>query len=229
MTVSELLELFRKEVDDEAQPFLWSDVEFFRYLNDAQDTFVRQTGGIADRRSALTNISYKAGNQFKKYDDRIYRIKGASDANDKILSIRNFDNFSVDYSSDDYGERISAGIDNTRTGPIDCLITDVESNEIQLYPIPDSDGSIRLYVYRRPLSEIVDENSELEIPSYQHLNLLDWVKYRAFMKQDVETFNGTKAAEFRASFTTFVSEAKKEKSAREDTKREMVYGGIPML
>jgi hypothetical protein len=228
MTVVELLELFRKEVDDETKLYLWSDKEFFVYLNEAQDTFVRLIGGIADRRSALTNISYKIGNQFKKFDDRIYRIKGAFDENNKILSIRNLDHFAVNGASDDYGVRNSSGLDNSRTGPIKYLITDVESNEIQLYPIPDSDGSIRLYVYRRPLSEIVDENSELEIPSYQHVSLLDWVKYRAFMKQDVETFDGTKAASFRTSFTDFVGQAKKEKSAREDTKREMAYGGIPM-
>jgi hypothetical protein len=228
MTVSELLELFRKEVDDDVKPYLWSDKEFFVYLNDAQDTFVRLIGGIADRRSALTSISYKAGTQFKKLDDRIYRIKGAFDANDKILSIRNLDHFTSNNASNDYGARISSGLDNSRTGEVSYLITDVESDEIQLYPIPVSDGSIRLYVYRRPLSEIVDEDSELEVPSYQHVSLLDWVKYRAFMKQDVETFNGTKAATFRTSFTDFVDQAKKEKSAREDTKREMAYGGIPM-
>ena len=228
MTVTELLDLFRKEVDDDVKPYLWSDEEFFTYLDEAQDTFVREIGGIADRRSSLTSISYKSGNQFKKFDERIYRIKGAFDEENRILTIRNLDNFESGYLEDDYGTQINAGLDDSRTGPIKYLITDVESNEIQFYPLPDHDGSIRLFVYRRPLMGIVDRKSLLEIPAHQHLNLLNWVKYKAFMKQDVETFNGAKSSDFRTAFSDFVRDAKKEKSSREDRKRIVQYGGIPM-
>jgi hypothetical protein len=228
MTVEELLDLFRKEVGDEAKPHLWSDSEFFIYLNDAHDMFVRMIGGIADRRSAITKISYNAGDQFKKYDERIQRIKGAFDADNRIIKIRNLDNFESGYLEDDYGMKYSEGLDDGRTGPIKYLVTDVEVNEIQFYPIPNSDGSVRLFVYRRPLEEITDLDGTLEIPAYQHLCLLDWVKYKAYLKQDVETFNGTKAAEFRQTFTDYVEQAKKDKKAREDRKRIVSYCGIPM-
>ena len=218
MTRDELLRLFRLEVDDRAEPYFWSDEEFDIYLEDAQDVFVRAIRGIADRRSPLTKFQYKSGDQFKKYDERILRIKGAFDEQNRILTVRNLDNLVS--TQDDYGQRALVGLDDGTTGDIQILITDVEANEIQLYPIPNHDGFVRMFVYRRPLS------SELEIPSQHHLSLLSWVKYRAFSKHDVETFDEMKAAEFRTVFAEGVADARREKSGREDTKRLMAYGGI---
>jgi hypothetical protein len=227
MQPSELLELFRKEVDDRAEPYLWSDEEFYVYLNEAHSLFVRLIGGIADRRSPLTKISYKVGDQFKKYDDRILRIKGAFDEQNRILTIRNLDNFESGYLEDDYGVQIMSGLEDGRTGPLKFLITDVEAFELQLYPIPDHDGFIQLYVYRLPLKNIT-ESSEFEISEPHHLNLLNWVKYKAYLKQDVETFDGTRAVEFRQAFSDWIVTARNEKAGREDRKRVVSYGGIPM-
>jgi hypothetical protein len=229
MRPSELLELFRLELDDVAEPYLWSDTEFYVYLNEAQEMFVRQIGGIADRRSSLTKISYKTGDQFRKFDPRILRIKGAFDETNRILTIRNLDNFESGFLEDDYGSRFQSSLDDTKTGSLRYLITDTESNEIQLYPLPDHDGFIRLYVYRLPENTISGASSELEIPSHQHLCLLNWVKYKALLKNDAETFDKSQAAEFRVAFTQDVEYAKREKSSREDRKRTMQYGGIPML
>jgi hypothetical protein len=227
MTPKELLDLFRKEVDDLSKPYLWSDEEFYYYLNEAQNLHVRLIGGIADRRSPMTKLTYKTGDQFKKYDERILRIKGAFDESNKIMTVMNLDNFESVYLEDDYGQRRNVGLEDDRTGNIEYLITDVEAEEMQFYPIPDHDGWIRLYVYRLPL-EVVTASSELEIPSFHHMNLLNWVKHKAYLKQDVETFNMSKASEFRAEFSTWIVEAKKEKASREDRKRVVSYGGIPM-
>ena len=229
MTPSELLALFRLEVNDEAKPQLWSDTEFYAYLNEGHDLHVRLIGGIADRRSPLTKVSYKTGDQFKKYDERILRPKGAFDEQNRIVTIRNLDNFESAYLEDDYGmQQLNGGLDDGRTGNIKYIITDVENNEMQFYPIPDHDGYLRLFVYRRPLEGITASSSEFEIPSHHHLNLLNWVKYKAYMKQDVETFDQSKAVDFRKAFSEWIVGAQKEKAAREDRKRTVQYGGIPM-
>lgn len=219
MTPQELLDLFRLELDDTAKPYLWEDDEFYAYLSEAQDLFVREIGGIADRRSALTKISYKAGDQFKKYDPRILRIKGAFDQDSRFIEVKNLDNFDGPYFEDDYGQRSLNGLDDTRTGPVRAIITDVEEDSIQLYPIPETDGYIRLFVYRRPLDPIEESSSELEVKEQHHLCLLNWVKYKATMKQDAETFDTNKAAAFRGAFAEGIEWAKKEKAAREDRKR----------
>jgi hypothetical protein len=229
MKTSELLELFRLETDDTAEPYLWSDSEFYTYLNDAQDVFVRLIGGIADRRSPLTRIKYKIGDQFKKYDERILHIKAAKDANGDRVVVQNFESLDGGGNlQDDYGLFSNSGVDDSKTGPVRYILTDVQSDDIQLYPIPDADGELRLFVYRRPLEEIVSVATDLEVASFHHLNLLNWVKYKAYMKQDVETFDKTKALEFRVAFVDGVASARKEKASREDRKRVVQYGGIPM-
>ncbi len=229
MNPSELLELFREETDDISEPYLWSDKNFFTYLNDAQDVFTRLIGGIADRRSAITKITYKAGKQFLKYDNRILKIKKAQDDRNNPIEIQNVDSLEGGYLNNDYGNRVNAGLDDGLTGPIvKYLITDVDASDIQMYPIPDHDGYVRLYIYRRPLKEITGPSTQLEVPSFHHLNLLNWVKYKAYMKQDVETFDKAKARDFRREFVDGITEAKAEKAAREDRKRIMSYGGIRM-
>ena len=228
MTPEKLLDLFRREVDDTAEPYLWSDEDFYYYLNEAQEVHVRLIGGIADRRSSLTKVTYKTGDQFKKYDPRILRIKGAFDEDNNIVTIRNLDNFESPYLEDDYGQRLNTGLEDSRTGSIKYLITDVETEEFQFYPIPDHDGWIRLYVYRLPLEEVANDKDELEIPSFHHMNLLNWVKHKAYMKQDIEGFDLSKSADFRAAFASWIVDAKKEKASREDRKRTVRYGGIPI-
>lgn len=223
MTPTELLELFRLELDDTAQPYLWSEQEFYTYLNEAQYTFVREMGGFADRRSAMTKLNYKAGDQYKKYDPRILYIKGAFDENNKVVTVRNLDNFAGPYFEDDYGMQSLEGLDDSRTGPIRYLITDVEEQTIQLYPIPEADGYIRLFVYRYPEDKIEGSSSEIELPEQHHLCLLNWVKYKALLKQDAETFDALKAAAFRQAFDMAVVQAKKEKSSREDRKRTVRF------
>lgn len=222
MTPTKLLELFRLETDDISEPYLWSDIEFFVYLNEAQEIFVRETGGLSDRRSSLTQISYKAGDQYKKYDARILRINGAQDATNRFIGIRNYDNLN-NIITDDYGKQVLHVIDDSLTGDIKFLITDVEAKEIQLYPIPTAVGILKLFIQRLPLREIEDEDSVLEVANQHHLALLNWVKYKAFMKQDVETFDGSKSAEFRAAFSEAVDLARVEKAAREDRKRKVQF------
>lgn len=228
MKTSEILDLFRKETDDVMEPYLWSDEEILAYLNEAQEVHVRLTGGIADRRSPLTKLTYKTGDQFRKYSDRILRIQGAWDENNNKVTVQNYDSLETGYLEDDYGRRINAGLDDTRTGPIKYMITDVDAGDIQLYPIPDHDGYIRMYIRRLPREEITSTGSELEISSYHHMNLLNWVKYKAYMKQDAETFDGAKARDFRMAFVDGLENARKDKAAREDRKRVVQYGGIPM-
>jgi len=222
MTPTKLLELFRLETDDISEPYLWSDKEFFIYLNEAQEIFVREIGGLSDRRSSLTRMTYKIGDQFKKYDSRILRISGAQDEDNKFIGVRNFDNIN-NAIVDDYGARFLNTLDDTLTGSLSYIITDVEAKEIQLYPIPDTAGSLKLFIKRLPLNEVKDEDSILEIADQYHLCLLNWVKYKAFMKQDVETFEGTKAAEFRGAFTDAIALAKREKASREDRKRKVAF------
>ncbi len=228
MSPEKLYDLFRLEVDDIAEPFLWSDEEFFAYINEAQDLHITEIGGIADRSSQFTKITYKTGTKFLTYDPRILRIKGAWNEVNRRIDVTNLDNMNGISQTDDYGARVLFGLDDTLTGTVSAIITDVEEDKIQLYPIPETDGFIKLYVFRRALHELSYKSEEFEIAPQYHLNLLNWVKYKAYGKQDVETFDGKKAAEFRIEFALGVKKAWRDREARHDRRRVVSYGGIPM-
>ena len=57
MNSTEVVGLFRETVGDGAAPYLWNDVEAFRFLDDAQKMFCRLTGGLGDASSAITQLA----------------------------------------------------------------------------------------------------------------------------------------------------------------------------
>ncbi len=57
MNVQEVFDQFRSDAVDEVAPYLWSDTDVFRYMNDAYSMFVRLTGGIADFTTQDTTVA----------------------------------------------------------------------------------------------------------------------------------------------------------------------------
>ena len=226
MSPDKLLELFRLELNDTVEPYFWSDTEFYTYLNEAHDVFIRLIGGIADSSSPLTIIKYKAGDTEVKFDERILRIKGVRDANNNRITLQNYESFVEGYPRDDYGNMANAALDDGVTGTIRYLLTDVEDDKMKLYPVPDADGTLYVRIYRTAINEIENSRSEIESPSRHHLHLLAWVKYRALSKQDAETFELGNADDFKREFIEYVTIAAREKSSREDRPRTVRYGGL---
>ena len=73
MTPTQLKDLFRSDVRDEASPPLWTDTEIFVYMDDAQKMFCREGGGIADSTSTICTMQVVAGDTYIDYDEtKIY-------------------------------------------------------------------------------------------------------------------------------------------------------------
>ena len=56
MDTTELLGLFRAEMRDQEQPYLFADETVYAYINAAQVEFCRLTEGIEDGRSIKLNV-----------------------------------------------------------------------------------------------------------------------------------------------------------------------------
>lgn len=52
------------------------------------------------------------------------------------------------------------------------------------------------------------------------------MKHRAYMKQDAETFDRTKADEFEQRFNTYCEQVKREERRKGFKVRSVAYGGI---
>ena len=78
MNSTEILDRFRLDVDDAEVPYLWSDEEIYKDIDDAQKMFCRLTGGLPDATSVkATRIAYVAGDEWIATDRSILKIRAA--------------------------------------------------------------------------------------------------------------------------------------------------------
>jgi hypothetical protein len=68
----------------------------------------------------------------------------------------------------------------------------------------------------------------MEIPEHHHVNLLMWMKARAYGKLDAETYDKTKQMEYEQKFRAYCTQAKAEQGKLAHMHRTVAYGGIPI-
>jgi hypothetical protein len=218
MNSTELIETFRDEMNDLAEPYLWSDSLLYRYLDDAQKMFCRLTEGIEDSSTvAVTRLDIQAGVEWYATDKRILKVRKVFDtATGRELPLVNMEKAGAE------GVRFDG-----RTGPIKALVAGLEKNKLRAWPKPSADATVDLSVFRLPLVTITDDgDQELEVDEQHHLSLLMWVKHRAYGKEDAETFNRRKSDEYEQRFYAYCSEARKEQERARRSVGTVVYGGI---
>lgn len=226
MTPLELRDQFRIEIQDQAQPYLWTDDEVYRYMTDAQEMFCRLGGGISDSTSEVTSITAAAGEPLTEISPRILKIRHARRESDNgTLELLNFEDFGRPTLVTDYGKTVSYQLDD-QEGQVQGLIEGMEQDQVRWYMVPATDEQVRLIVYRLPMCELLTEDEDLEIHSQHHLALIEWMKYKAYCKQDAEAYDRTKAEEFKKKFMDYCDLAKREREKREHKYRTVVYGGI---
>lgn len=216
MDSTRLNELFRKEVFDVAEPYLWTDDEVFHYANEAQNTFCRLTGGLADASTpAVTQVQVTAGNPWAAISPLILKVRGVNGADGRYIDPMNYEDLQ------------RAGIKlNSRTGNPELLILGMETDKVRVYPVPVINETVELLVYRLPLKMIDDFDQKIEIAKQHHTALLLWMKHLAYSKADAETFDKGKAVEFERAFQTYCFSAQTEKDTAKHKTRVVSYGGL---
>lgn len=217
MTSDELKTLFRSEIADELDPYHWSDAEFYRYLDDAQKMFCRLTDGISDATtSAVCSISVPEGTEFIDLHPSILKIRGIT------LVSSGWDVPIINY--EDMG-RMGLRLDAS-TGPLRTLIVGMEENKMRAAQIVSVDDAIKLLVFRMPLVDITTDSQDMELAPQHHMHLLSWAKRCAYLKQDAETLDKTKAADFEGEFRAYCKQVKVEQENKRHKVRSVRYGGL---
>lgn len=218
MNSTEIVETFREEMNDLESPYLWGDALLYRYLDDAQKMFCRKTEGIEDSSTvAITRLDIQAGVEWYATDKRILKVRKAFDtATGRELPIVNMEKAGAE------GVRFDG-----RAAPIKALVTGLEKNKLRAWPSPSEAATVDLSVFRLPLRAITDDgDQELEVDEQHHLGLLMWMKFRAYGKEDAETFNRRKADEYEQRFYTYCAEARKEQERARRNTGTVAYGGL---
>jgi hypothetical protein len=75
-----------------------------------------------------------------------------------------------------------------------------DEGRIRLVPQSPMDDALSLTVYRLPLAPMAQETDAPEIHPKYHYRMLDWALRCAYLKQDSETLDKAKAADYQALF-----------------------------
>jgi hypothetical protein len=226
MKSEELYDAFRADVVDEEKDYLWSDDEVWRYMNDAYRMFVRLIGGISDVSSDLTLVDVVEGEATAEVSSLILKFRSAElVSTGRDVKIINHTDLPLN-DTDDYGTTRLYLRDRT-AGPVVAMVIGEERNLVRWVRVPQVADQVQLTVYRLPLIQLNGEGkTPSEIGEEHHESLLLWMKYRAYSKQDAETFDRGRRDSNKKEFEDYCEFAKNEMERYKSKVRTVAYGGL---
>jgi hypothetical protein len=193
----------RGELDDavgatESQQ-LWKDSELNGYTNEAVDVFCREIPLIIDSSTAadddsiaLCQITTEDGTQDYALSPKVVAIRRAK-VSGELRPLVEAEMDLLD-KNDSYWDDVS---EKYRQTPLYYLLGR-ETDKLTLIRCPDDIYTVNLTVQRLPLVDLAADGDVPEISSAYHRLLFSYIKYKAYMKRDVETFSERKAgAEYK--------------------------------
>lgn len=231
--VTYLVETLREDLVDPELPggsgagsdedSLWSNTEFLRYLNEAQEEFCRRVDALPDASRFSSVVT--ADDPWVKVDERITKIrKGRLDTLKTNLIPITLKEIEEGVNANDYGSFTINTNWEERTGTPQYVITDLEHGKGRLVPIPTADDVISWSVYRMPKVSLVD-GGVLEIENKHRMGLLLYAKYKAYSKHDTETRQESKAEAFETKWDDFIGRADHETKKKRRRAQSMPIGG----
>ena len=216
MTSGDVLKLFRAEMADAVQPYLWSDVDVYTYIDDAQKMYCRNTDGISDATTAaVTTLSVTPGTTWLATHPSILKIRGLTRTDTgRPVDVVNFEDMAA-----------NGWYYNGTTGVLKALVVGQEIDKARVYPNASETVTLALLVFRMPLGDIFGDQ-DFEIPAKHHRHLLLWVKSLAYGKHDAETYDKGRSDDFAAKFEAYCAKAKIEERRARHKPRTVAYGGI---
>jgi hypothetical protein len=179
MTKADLLSYARMRLDDTVQPYLWSDAELTRYLEDAESEAAERArllvvSGVAE----YCAITLEEGTASYELDPLVFWVEKARVSSERYPLTRTS------------RERMDADFLNWEDDSGTPERFFVEDGTITFHPVPAGAGTANMTVCRLPVSPM---GTSPEIHARHHMRLLDWVMRQAFMKRDSDTFDEKRA------------------------------------
>ena len=189
----------RQRLDDAVGPsYLWSDAELDEFANEAVTEACIRARLNTDSSSEAAKVNVIAGiAAYPLHASVLFIERAYLDTSAIALSKTSF------HELDEL-----SGTWPTESGTPTQYIQDMDhasaagtlENRLTLYPIPTVTETLSLTVYRLPMVEMSSDGDEPEIPPHLHLNLVDWMCHRAYMKGDADTLDTGKALVFERRF-----------------------------
>jgi len=201
MTLAELRAHTRTALlRDEAIPYLWTDAELDRYLNEAYRLFAIRTHCFVSGFESFCSFETEPGEFSYALDSRIIQV------NEMYVT-----------TCDDPPIRTKLR-DNTRnqqqyynvTGKPSCFLMQAVAGAVRLSPIPDDVYTIDMVCAHKPIKMLTSDGVENALPEEYELALCDYAAHRALINNDPEKANMASAKEFKAQWDMQVRDAKRD-------------------
>lgn len=192
MNLTQLIARFRGDVDDTAEPYLWSDAEVTQYLVEAEHEACRRARLLVDSTTAeFCRLAVTAGDPWVSINPRtllIRRARLASESRPLYLMTQRV----MDEEQPNWETRGS--------GTPKVLITDAETNRVRLWPAPAAAGTLHLTLSRLPTADLSVGADTPQIAPHLHVKLVAWARHRAYLKPDPDTRDDRRSLEALVEF-----------------------------
>jgi len=195
MTYEEMETSVRITLDDNSSgDRLWTSGELLEYARDAENEACERANLLIDETSSYTDISINTSTGTFSISNTITDVISAKlalgteplmETSRKVL----------DYSFSNWAANTATPRSYFKSA----------TNKITLYPKPIVADTLNMTVARFPTTPMALDGSP-EIDARYHPGLLQWILYRAYMKNDSETLNVDKAMDHKAQFIKFFGE-----------------------
>ncbi len=205
MKAYEIVNAARYMIADRNEPYPWPDAELMFYLNDAINELCRECLLIFDNKTPdICHVSVTSTQTDYALDGRIIMVVRARLASDGRGLVRT------------YAEKLDllyTGWEALYGRPRQYLF-DSSSKTLRLFPMPTTDDTLHLSVYRMPLNDITlnDKTVTPEIAFHYHYVLVNGILARAFAKPDLHTYDENKAKVYKNIWLETLENIKREKA-----------------
>jgi len=188
ITLTSLVTRFRNRLDDAVVPYLWSNDELTDYLNEIVNDLCRDIPILEDATTAaVCQYAITAGVMVVTLHARITVLKKARLTSQTRL---------LDLRTAQYMDAVYPGWESSAAGTPTILVTEgVGTGKVKLYPPSTVNETLNLTVYRLPVADLVwasDQAVAPELPELYHDKLMNGILWKAYSKQDVDTYDARK-------------------------------------
>lgn len=205
-TTDELVTVFRREVDDTAEPFLWSNDEALQYMTEAVDATAKATLGL----QKIIRLPITQGDGTVPLPASVLHINTALLVNAQ-RALRESNGEEYVFGPRDYGaDSLQYAFAANSHGVPAAFLRDYERRALRLIPTPIHDDTLELQCSITPAVPSVS-GAMLPFRDPEDLRLvLLYMKYLAYEKQDVETIDLERARDFGMQFGSRALQRKSE-------------------
>jgi hypothetical protein len=197
-TADELLQVFREEVNDTVEPYLWSDFLGYIYMTEGIDALANEAHPFYK----VVRLAYTAGQPVVSLPRSILQIRSMRDVDSKRAVFPHNSNEMNIGAVDDYGVRGLGGaamFDGT-SGAVCAYVRDYDKKAIHLVPAPAGDGTLELQC---TVTTAVPMDAGVPLPCTEAIDqrlVLSYMKWRAYSKHDAETEDLVRAKQNETAF-----------------------------